>query len=196
MNEWKKLIKAKHFSYKLWSTKVKNKTAVSKTTDVTVSGKLKMIVRSHRMIGALFRNAILYTDVFTFKRKRFHWGWQVSLKKASPDYWIPYVGREPPLRWEKSIVTILSHFCASCSGKRNSLWAETPSLSPMALPIIHPSHVYPLLHRLLSKACSLLEILAHNWDAIYTTGWFDIRLGLYSGQPCSACISVKTSSSR
>lgn len=65
---------------------MKNKTAVSKTTDVTVSGKLKMIVRSHRMIGVLFRNAILYTDFFTFKRKRFHWGWQVSLKKASPDY--------------------------------------------------------------------------------------------------------------
>lgn len=44
---------------------------------------------------------------------------------------------------------------------------------PMALLITHLSHVHPLSHSSLPKACFLLEIpewRTHDWNAIYKTG--------------------------
>lgn len=133
-NEWvkKKASQRKtlFFFYQLWSTKVKNKASVSKTTEETAR-KWEGHCKDKQNDQGSVRNAGLYTNFFKFKKKRSHWIWQRCFKKASPDYWITCVGRAPPLRWEQSVVTILSHLLRSCCGKMNSLGAGNHSLNPM-----------------------------------------------------------------
>lgn len=189
INEWEKKksqSKTFFFFYQLWSAKVRNKATVSKFTGETARKSGGHCKETQNDQGSV-PDAGLYTNVFKFKKKWFHWFWQRRLKKASPDHWIPSVGRALPLRWEQSIVTILSHLRPHAPVR--TVWEqETTAWTPcfllsMALLITHLSPVHPLSHSSLPRACSLLEIpgwRTHDWEAIYKTV---LRRGLCSGQP-------------